>query len=145
MGHSPQLPQKARAALGLPLRGPLPRSVRYRGQVEQAERALIGALPKAVAVVESLLDDPDPRTRMVAAAYLIDRGMGKAVSSTKPPAAEDDESPPLAEGNVREISKSLFQGVSDSTLKTIQGLLVADLREKGRIVEGHPEARTTTS
>jgi len=119
--------------------------VRYRGQVEQAERALIGALPKAVAVVESLLDDPDPRTRMVAAAYLIDRGMGKAVPSTKPPAAEDNEQPPMTEVNVREMTKSLFHAVSTPTLETIQRMLVADLREKGRIVERHPEGGTPTS
>lgn len=92
-------------------------------------------MPQAVAVMVSLMDDPDPRTRGQAAGYILDRVLGKAVPSTKPPPAEDDEPPPLTEGNAREIAKNMFRGVSSATLEAIRELVVSDLREKGRIVE----------
>ena len=91
------LPQKAREALGLPKRGPLPRSVRYRSQVEATERALVGCMPRAVAVVADLLDDPDRWTRFVAARYILDRTLGKVPVAANA-LADDHEAPVMVLG-----------------------------------------------
>ena len=140
------LPQSVREKLGLGKRGALPKSIRYRSAVKDCEQLIMSRLPQAVRVVLDIASDPatEPRLRMDAARYILDRGLGRPAPSAIAP-AEDASTPPEARtsGHVASQLGALLRHLPESEVRRLQGVYLDALTRHGIVTDDSADSASS--
>jgi len=129
------LPTEIKKAIGMKGNAPMPKALRYLLHTERAEKGIATAAPSMVQILVGLaLKDPDPKIKMQAAVYLLDRHLGRPASQTTPQA--EDRAPPerlRSAGGVEQMLDQLLDGASMETIEGVKNLVLEDLKKRGRI------------